>query len=55
MNSMYHIHGYKPGHSTETLLLSVYNDIMLNIDNLIITILVLLDLSIVFDMLTQIH
>ena len=50
----YHLHetvqsAYKPGHSTETALLRVQNDILTNMDNQSVTILVLLDLSAAFD------
>ena len=41
--------GYKPKHSCETLLLRVINDIMVNIDNSLGTIMLLLDLSAAFD------
>lgn len=40
---------YKQGHSTETALLRVFNDILHSIDNQKVTILVLLDLSAAFD------
>ena len=40
---------YKKGHSTETALLKVQNDILIDIDNKNISILVLLDLSAAFD------
>ncbi|KAK6168440.1 hypothetical protein SNE40_020971 [Patella caerulea] len=40
---------YKKGHSTETALLRVYNDIVTNIDNKQPVVLVLLDLSAAFD------
>ena len=40
---------YKPGHSTETALLHVQNDILTNMDNQSVTILILLDLSTAFD------
>ena len=42
-------HAYKKHHSTETLLLKVQNDILINMDNRRVTILVLLDLSAAFD------
>ena len=40
---------YRQGHSTETALLKVQNDILLNMDMTRITLLVFLDLSAVFD------
>ena len=40
---------YKAGHSTETALLKVHNDILTNMDNQSGTVLVLLDLSAAFD------
>ena len=40
---------YRAGHSTETALLKVHNDILLNMDNQRVTLLVLLDLSSAFD------
>ena len=40
---------YKAGHSTETTLLKVHNDILTNMDNQSGTVLVLLDLSAAFD------
>ena len=40
---------YKPGHSTETALLQMQNDILLNLGSKIGVILVLLDLSAAFD------
>ena len=40
---------YRAGHSTETALLKVQNDILLNMDRKRITLLVLLDLSTAFD------
>ena len=40
---------YKPGHSTETALLRVQNDILTNMDNQSVTVLILLDLSAAFD------
>ena len=43
------IHAYHAGHSTETALLKVQNKILLNIDRTRVTMLVLLDLSAVFD------
>ena len=41
--------GFKPGHSTETALLKVFNDLILTVDNGTPAILVLLDLSSAFD------
>ena len=40
---------YWAGHSTETALVKVHNDILLNMDNQRVTLLVLLDLSSAFD------
>ena len=40
---------YKAGHSTETALLRVHNDVFANMDNYSATVLVLLDLSAAFD------
>ena len=40
---------YRPGHSTETALLKVKNDLLLNMDGQRVTLLVLLDLSAAFD------
>ena len=40
---------YRPHHSTETALLRVQNDILVNMDNKEVTLLVLLDLSAAFD------
>ena len=40
---------YRAGHSTETALLKVHNDILLNMDNQRVTLLVLLHLSSAFD------
>ena len=40
---------YRAGHSRETTLLKVQNDILLNMDNQRVTLLVLLDLSSAFD------
>ena len=40
---------YRAGHSTETALLKVHNDTLLNMDNQRVTLLVLLDLSSAFD------
>ena len=41
--------GFKPGHSTETALLKVFNDLILTVDSGSPAILVLLDLSAAFD------
>ena len=40
---------YRPGHSAETALLTVKNDLLLNMDGQRVTLLVLLDLSAAFD------
>ena len=40
---------YRPGHSTETALLKVKNDLLMNMDKQHVTLLVLLDLSAAFD------
>ena len=40
---------YRQKHTTETALLKVMNDILLNINNRFVTLLILLDLSAVFD------
>ena len=40
---------YRAGHSTETALLKVHNDLLLNMDHPRVTLLVLLDLSSAFD------
>ena len=40
---------YRAGHSTETALLKVHNDILINMNNQKVTLLVLLDLSSAFD------
>ena len=40
---------YRPRHSTETALLKVKNDILMNMDRQCVTLLVLLDLSAAFD------
>ena len=42
-------HGYKKGHSTETLLLKVVNDLLIACDQQKPTVLLLLDLSAAFD------
>ena len=46
-------HGYKKGHSCETLLLKVTNDILVANDNKMPSILMLLDLSAAFDTVDQ--
>ena len=40
---------YRTGHSTETALLKVHNDILLSMDKKRVTLLVLVDLSAAFD------
>ena len=40
---------YRRGHSTETAMLSVYNDLVRAVDSKLVTALVLLDLSSAFD------
>ena len=40
---------YRQNHSTETALLKVMNDILLNMNNQCVTMLILFDLSAVFD------
>ena len=40
---------YKPGHSTETTLLRVHNDILTNMDGQSVTMLIMLDLRAEFD------
>ena len=42
-------HGYKPYHSTETMLLRLVNDVLLSFDNNNATMLLLIDLSAAFD------
>ena len=42
-------HAYRQHHSTETALLKVKNDILMNMENQKVTLLVLLDLSAAFD------
>ena len=46
-------HGYKKGHSTETLLLKVINDLLVAGDNLHPSIIMLLDMSAAFDTVDQ--
>ena len=46
-------YGYRKGHSTETLLLKVVNDLLLSCDNNIPSIVLLLDLSAAFDTVDQ--
>ena len=43
---------YRQNHSTETALLKVMNDILLNMNNQCVTMLILFDLSAVFDTVT---
>ena len=40
---------YRPGHSTETALLRVHNDILTNMDGQSVTMLIMLDLSTAFE------
>jgi hypothetical protein len=40
---------YRPGHSTETALLSIFNDIYTNVDTKKLTVIVALDISAAFD------
>ncbi len=40
---------YRPGHSTETALVKVHSDILCNMENQLVTLLVLIDLSAAFD------
>ena len=47
-------HGYKKGHSTETVLLKIVNDLLLACDKLFPTIVMLLDLSAAFDTVDQV-
>ena len=42
--------GFRPGHSTETAVLKVLSDILAAVDHKDIAALVLLDLSVAFDM-----
>ena len=46
-------HGYKKGHSTETLLLKVVNDLLVTCDHQLPSIVMLLDLSAAFDTVDQ--
>ena len=46
-------YGYKKGHSTETLLLQVINNLLVNSDNNLPSVLMLLDLSAAFDTVDQ--
>ena len=46
-------HGYKKGHSTETLLLKVVNDLLVSCDKQLPSIVMLLDLSAAFDTVDQ--
>ena len=46
-------YGYKKGHSTETLLLNMVNDLLVACDNQMPTIVMLLDLSAAFDTVDQ--
>ena len=46
-------YGYKKGHSTETLLIKVVNDLLISCDKQIPTIVMLLDLSAAFDTVDQ--
>ena len=46
-------HGYKKGHSTETLLLKVVNDLLVACDKQLPSIVMLLDLSAAFDTVDQ--
>ena len=48
-----HQHGYRKGHSTETLLVNIVNDLLLACDEQKPTILMLLDLSAAFDTVDQ--
>ena len=45
--------GYKKGHSTETLLLKVVNDLLVACDNQLPSIVMLLELSAAFDTVDQ--
>ena len=46
---------YKAGHSTETALLRVHNDVFTHMNNQSVTVLVLLDLSAAFDTIDQVY
>ena len=46
-------HGYKEGHSTETLLLKAVNDLLMSCDAGLPSVLMLLDLSAAFDTVDQ--
>ena len=45
--------GYKPGYSCETLLVRLVNDIFLNLDNGLCTVLLLMDFSAAFDLVVH--
>ena len=47
-------HGYKKGHSTETILLKIVNDLLQSCDKQFATIVMLLDLSAAFDTVDQV-
>ena len=46
-------HGYKEGHSTETLLLKAVNDLLISCDSGLPSVVMLLDLSAAFDTVDQ--
>ena len=46
-------HGYKEGHSSETLLLKAVNDLLVSCDNGLPSVIMLLDLSAAFDTVDQ--
>ena len=46
-------HGYKEGHSPETLLLKAVNDLLISCDNGLPSVVMLLDLSAAFDTVDQ--
>ena len=46
-------HGYKEGHSTETLLVKAVNDLLISCDSGLPSVLMLLDLSAAFDTVDQ--
>ena len=48
-------HGYKTGHSTETLLVKAVNDLLVSCDSGLPSVLMLLDLSAAFDTVDQNH